>query len=224
MSNDFVWQVRHTIYQHFAEQRRAPFPTELAVILDQPEEKVVSALKRLSENHHALALVPETGNIQMAWPFSAVPTQYPVDTPKGRYWANCAWDALAIPGMASQDSQTNYVCPSCAEEITITIKNGCLKPTKAVVHFTIQPKIFYEDLGCIWETNQLFRSEEHVDKYCNENQVQRGGVISAQQAVELGKLWFNPMLEPNWRPMSKNVISEMLEQVGLTDEFWKLDE
>ena len=149
MTNELIWQVRYAVYQYFADQRKAPTLQELAVKFGVPKEQIQAALKQLNDVHHALKIDPETYQILMAWPFSATPTIYVVDTPKGRYWANCAWDALAIPDMVGQDSHTTYNCPDCEEEIEITIKDGRLEATEAVVHFTIQPKVFYDNLGCI---------------------------------------------------------------------------
>jgi hypothetical protein len=94
----FDWHLRHAVYQYFAMTGRAPSIQELAEGLNETVTVVEAALHRLADEHHALALAPGTSNIWMAWPFSAVPTAYPVKTAERTYWANCAWDALSIPG------------------------------------------------------------------------------------------------------------------------------
>ena len=89
-SYDFDWKIRHKVYQHFAKTGRATSVQELADQSGETVRMVEAALHKLADEHHALALAPGTNNIWMAWPFSVVPTAYPVKTAERTYWANCA--------------------------------------------------------------------------------------------------------------------------------------
>ncbi len=147
--DQLVWPIRWAVFDHIKKHQVMPTLEQLSSSLGILSEQVEEKLLILSREYHSLAYDQNTKSISMAWPFSATPTDYPVDTPDGRYWANCAWDALSIPNLLNSDSKSIYQCPDCEEEIQITIENENLTPTKAVVHFSIPPKIFFEDLGCI---------------------------------------------------------------------------
>ena len=146
-SYEFDWRLRHAVYRHFASTGSAPSVEELAEGTGESVPEVEATLHRLADKHHALALAPGTSNIWMAWPFSAVPTAYPVKTAKRTYWANCAWDALSIPGLVGLDAHTSYNCPDCLEEINLSVIDGLLSPTDSVVHFAVPPRRFYDNVA-----------------------------------------------------------------------------
>jgi hypothetical protein len=154
-SNALDWRVRHAVYRHFASTGRAPSVAELADTVEQPATAVEDALRRLADAHHAIALAPGATNVAtnvwMAWPFSSVPTAYPVHTAERRYWANCAWDALGIPALVGLDATTTTRCPDCAAELTLAIKGGELAAadaaTDTVVHFAVPPRRWYDNVA-----------------------------------------------------------------------------
>ena len=69
-------------------------------------------------------LAPASLSIWMAHPFSAVPTDYPVDANGRRYWANCAWDAAGILSLAGAGGQTHTRCADCGETLTMTVRRA----------------------------------------------------------------------------------------------------
>lgn len=138
--------VRLHVYRHFVETGRAPSVPTLASSIGAAEEEVEESLQRLAAEH-LLAFAPGSLNIWMAHPFSAVPTRYPVETSERRYWANCAWDALAIPTLLEVDARTVTACPDCAEPLTLRTRGGELEATDAVVHFAVPPRRFWENVG-----------------------------------------------------------------------------
>ena len=146
-SSEFDWKVRHLVYQHFTSTGKAPSIIELAEQLEETVAVVQAALRRLADEQHALALAPGTSNIWMAWPFSAVPTAYPVKTTERTYWANCAWDALSIPSLVGLDAQTTYTCPDCGTKLSLSVKNDSLTATDSVVHFAVPPRHFYDNVA-----------------------------------------------------------------------------
>ena len=143
---DLDREVRYRIYRHLVETGRAPTVADLAAHLDLPEPTIEASLRRLADAHF-IVLAPGSLNIWMAHPFSAVPTPYPVDTPSRRYWANCAWDALAIPALLQVDADTATSCPDCGEPLTLRTHGGELQSTDTVVHFAVPPRRFWENVG-----------------------------------------------------------------------------
>lgn len=143
---DLDREVRYRIYRHLVESGHALTVGEIAAHLDLPEPTIEASLRRLADAH-AIVLAPGSLNIWMAHPFSAVPTPYPVDTPGRRCWANCAWDALALPALLNVDAETATSCPDCGEPLTLRTRDGQLQPTDSIVHFAVPPRRFWENVG-----------------------------------------------------------------------------
>jgi len=139
-------RVRFRIYQHFAERAEAPSSEAIASELGLPAATIEGALVRLAEAH-TIVLAPGSTSIWMAHPFSAVPTPYPVQAGERRYWANCAWDALAIPVLLGVDTETPTHCADCHEPMTLRVRSGQVQPLDAVVHFAVPPRRFWENVG-----------------------------------------------------------------------------
>ncbi len=140
------WELRTAVFQHFVDTTHAPTVAELAKHSSLSELDVAASLRRLGD-HHQLALTPATNAIWMAHPFSAVPTEYRVETTQGLYWANCAWDALAIPAGLGLDSRTTARCAETGVTVELGVRNGQLTNNDGVVHFAVRPPEFWENVG-----------------------------------------------------------------------------
>ena len=66
----------------------------------------------------------------------------------------------------------------------------------------------------------LFRSEEHVKRWLGDRLP--GATISVMQLSRLGHAWYADRLAPDWRPHSREQNQAILEEIGLTDDFWRL--
>jgi hypothetical protein len=68
----------------------------------------------------------------------------------------------------------------------------------------------------------LFRSEEHVARWCRTWKISRGAVFSLNQGLRLAKAWYGDRLSPQWRPFSPQQAQAALGKVGLRSAFWCL--
>ncbi len=59
----------------------------------------------------------------------------------------------------------------------------------------------------------LFRSEQHVDRWCK---------LGLQQGCRLAKEWYGDRLSPAWRTKSASEAEAAFARIGLKGEFWKL--
>jgi len=139
-------EVRLAVYEHIVETGAGPTTGDLADHLGVSREELGASLQRLAYNH-ALVLSPDTKEIWMAHPFSAVPTPYPVKTNGLIYYANCAWDALGIPALLQVDSFTETACADCQESLTIGVIGDKLTGSGYVIHFAVPPRHFWSDVG-----------------------------------------------------------------------------
>ena len=68
----------------------------------------------------------------------------------------------------------------------------------------------------------FLRSEEHLTRWLGANGFEAGASLKAVQLNELARRWWWTRLEPDWRPRSAAESQAILDQLGLTGEFWRL--
>jgi hypothetical protein len=67
----------------------------------------------------------------------------------------------------------------------------------------------------------LFRSEEHVGRWCTAHGLPQRPLVSLEQLWELALVWYSNRLTPEARRPMGTEISAIFERLGLTDAFWK---
>ena len=117
---DFDWALRTFIYRSFAESGRAPVLGAMAAAAGGTEHQVRSSLQRLFEAHE-IAPTSNGDGVWMANPFSAVPTDYVVETPDMTCYANCAWDALGIPSALKREGVVRSRCEQSREPLVLHV-------------------------------------------------------------------------------------------------------
>lgn len=69
----------------------------------------------------------------------------------------------------------------------------------------------------------LFRSEEHVERWCQTWKLPRGAILTLEQAWRLAQAWYVPdRREPTWRRKTVDEAEALFAELGLTGEFWNL--
>jgi len=68
----------------------------------------------------------------------------------------------------------------------------------------------------------IFRSEEHIDKWCKMWSLPRGATLSMEQTWKLADHWYRERLSPDWRRRTIDEAHELFRFLGLTSEFWRL--
>lgn len=137
--------VRIAVYEHTVERCTPPLVKELADRSGLSVERVRESLERLAAAR-ALVLQPESREILMAAPFSAVPTAFAVRAAGRTYHANCVWDALGIPAMLGVDALVETACACCGEAMTPRVEAGRLAPLDGVVHFAVPAHRWWPDI------------------------------------------------------------------------------
>ena len=144
---EFDWGLRTQIYASFARSGRALSLDDLAAITGAVPERVRASLLELAEAHQ-LVLTDDADAVRMAHPFSAFPTDYPVETSDFTCYANCAWDALAIPAVLRRDGWTAVTCPASGEPLEFGIRNWSVQGHgEALIHFLTPLRHAWDDIG-----------------------------------------------------------------------------
>jgi hypothetical protein len=68
----------------------------------------------------------------------------------------------------------------------------------------------------------LFRSEEHVDRWCAAKGVAHGASFPLSQCWALARAWFAGRLTAAWRRRTPEEAQALFESLGLAGEFWRL--
>ena len=67
-----------------------------------------------------------------------------------------------------------------------------------------------------------FRSEAHVDAWCEQRSLPRGAVFPLETCWRLAEIWYGNRLSPEWRRRTPAEAQELFDRVGLTGDFWPL--
>jgi len=135
--------LRYAIYDRFAVAGRPPEPLEISRWTGSAAA-AATALQRLHDAH-AIVLAGD-GTIRMALPFSAVPTGHRVIADDRTWWANCAWDTLAIPAALECDAAIEATWLDTGGPVELAVVGGELNHTDGFVHFSIPARRWWDDI------------------------------------------------------------------------------
>lgn len=69
----------------------------------------------------------------------------------------------------------------------------------------------------------LFRSEEHIERWCATWRLPRGAVLSLEQGWDLARVWYGEdRRDPAWRRRTLEETEAVFAGLGLTSELWNL--
>ena len=138
--------IRNRTYGLFAELGRAPSADETAEAEGLTPDEVRQAWLRL-DDAHALVLDPETSELRMANPFSAVPTAHRVHAAGRDWYANCAWDAFGICAALRTDGRISTSCADCGEPIAVEVRDSRPDDESLVFHCLVPAARWWDDIA-----------------------------------------------------------------------------
>ena len=69
----------------------------------------------------------------------------------------------------------------------------------------------------------FFRSEEHLDRWCRTWKLPRGAMLLPGICWDLAREWYHDRRDPRWRRRTIDEAHALFAQLGLQDDFWKLN-
>jgi hypothetical protein len=141
--------LRRFVYDELIARAHAPTAAEIGAHLGVPANAVRHTLRAGGMGKTILGN-PDTGELWMAGPFSAVPTSYRVVARDATWYANCAWDMLGVPVLLKRPVRIETVCTDCLEPMSFGVDPATgLGPDApdAIVHFLVPARRWYEDMG-----------------------------------------------------------------------------
>lgn len=137
--------IRNATYRLYVALVRAPTAAEVAVDVGEGEAAIRASWARLHDAH-ALVLDAE-GEIRMANPFSAKPTDFRVEAAGHAWFANCGWDAFGVGAALHVDSEFDTHCPDCGETLHISVRDGRPEPSDMVWHVLVPASQWWSNIG-----------------------------------------------------------------------------
>jgi hypothetical protein len=105
------------------------------------------ALRELHDSHQIV--LDDSGRsdvIRMALTFSAIPTDHRVETADRSWWANYAWDALAIPAALGIDARIDARWLDSDAPVELAVVDGRLTGGDGFLHFTVPARSWWDDI------------------------------------------------------------------------------
>lgn len=135
----FDSKVRARIYDLFVNGVREVDVDAVAGSCGWDPVEVAVAFSNLAEEHQ-IALIDGDRRVWMAHPFSGVPTSYRAVLGNRSWYANCAWDALAILALLGDGQAVGE------DGLVWEVDQGVVSPG-GFVHLLVPARRFWEDIG-----------------------------------------------------------------------------
>lgn len=203
------------------ERQRPPAIGEIAAHFRVDEAEARRGLRALAE-YHGLVLRPESDEIWVAHPFSAVPTAFVVRTDEGVWWGNCAWCSLGVAHLVGGSARIETRIGAIEDPITIRIVDGELIDGDFVVHFPIPMHKAWDNVIYTCSVMLIFRNEIEVDEWCATRGIPKGDVRPIRQIWTFAQEWYGRHADSDWRKWSQQEAIEMFERHGLRGPIWSL--
>jgi hypothetical protein len=139
--------LRSVIYRHIVTTGSAPTRHALVDVVGDPD--TTDALLRHLHDTHMIVLDDRphrVGEIRMALPFAAEPTDFGVTNEAGAWWANCAWDCLAVVAALHTDARITSTWSDTGEPLALTITGGRLDTSDGYIHFAVPAHRWWDDI------------------------------------------------------------------------------
>jgi hypothetical protein len=142
-----VLGLRHLVYRHIVETGGAPNRATLVERLGDAAT-VDSLLGELHERHMLVLddRAGRLGEIRMALPFATEETKFRVVTTDGSWWANCAWDSLAVIAALGTDGRIESTWADTGEPLEVEITAGELVQPDGFIGFEIPAASWWDDI------------------------------------------------------------------------------
>lgn len=222
--------VRLAIYGAFADQGRPPSVAELAAGTGLADGDVRAALRGLHEAH-AIVLTPAGDAVRMAHPFSASPMGFVVSADgvaatgyagDRMWWGGCAWDSFGIGAALAEPVVIRTQCPGCGRALAVRADPARPPEQDLVVHVSRPASRWWDDVVGACTNIRLFCSPSHVESWAQAGRHEIGQVMTSTTMWRLAQRWYGNRLDPDWSPRPAAAAQQILEQCGLSGDFWRL--
>jgi Alkylmercury lyase len=219
----FSREVRKYIIDRLVETARAPHLEEIMQQFRLSRDEAVRRLEELQAAHHLL-LLPGTRRILMVHPFSNLPTPFGVVSGSHRYFANCAWDAIALHVVLDRDVRIHSFCHHCGASIEFGLSRRARvdEEGRDVLVFLGTPvSRWYDNLvNTCSNTMVFFASRHHWDEWQRDHPETRGETFTVDRMIEVVTPISTARATREYQMPSKAELMAHWASIGLRGPFW----
>ncbi len=145
MTTDLDTRIKLAVYRGAAERGILPRAEEVASDVSVKVQHVRDSYARLAQRR-LLVLEPDGLTIRMAPPFSGIPTDHRVRSGGIAYFANCAWDALAIPAALHRPGEIDSRCGQSGTPLHLEVGLNGPGPSSWLFHVSVPAAQWWPDI------------------------------------------------------------------------------
>ena len=153
----------HHLLTGILERGHAPSHEQLAQRVGVSVEELKRSLERLHAER-GLVLHPNTHNIWLAHPFALSPAATWVTTATHGFWAPCLWCGLGVAALAEGDVEVHSSFAGHHEPFLVRVTDQTITHAEAVVHFSLPPRLAWDNVHHFCATVLPFRRERDVGR------------------------------------------------------------
>jgi hypothetical protein len=228
ISENLQKDVRKYILEHFEEHTTAPVLEQIMRKFGLDRASAFKVLVELQSARH-IALLGDTQRILMAFPFSSIVTPFRVRlTGKDKeYFANCAWDAVAIHVTLGKEQWISSYCHHCSEDIKIHLKDQRLISQRSdnlpLVYLALPASKWWENIVLTCSNNMVFfSSRDHLSDWAVSDSQTGGEALTIEQTLKLSMPIYKHKMSLDYARPSREQTIAHFQSLGLTGDFWKI--
>jgi hypothetical protein len=176
-----------------------------------------------------IALLTGTQRILMAFPFSSIVTPFRVNVAgkDKEYFANCAWDAVAIHVALEKEQWISSYCHHCSKDIKIHLKDQKLVSqqldNQPLVYLALRASKWWENIVLTCSNNMVFfSSKNHLAEWIKSGNVTGGEALTIEQTLRLSLPIYKTKMSLDYARPSREQTIAHFQSLGLSGNFWKI--
>ena len=220
--------VRKYIFEHFEEHTTAPVLEQIMRKFGLDRTSAFNVLTDLQSARH-IALLTGTQRILMAFPFSSIVTPFRVKVAgkEREYFANCAWDAVAIHVALGKEQWISSYCHHCSEDIKIHLKEQRIvseqSDSRPLVYLALPASRWWENILLTCSNNMVFfSSKHHLADWIKSTAATGGEALTIDQTLRLSVPIYETKMSLDYARPSREQTIAHFQSLGLTSDFWKI--
>ncbi len=220
--------VRKYIFEHFEEHTTAPVLEQIMQKFGLNRASAFKLLEELQSPRH-IALLAGTQRILMAFPFSSVVTPFRVKVTgkEKEYFANCAWDAVAIHVALGKEQWISSYCHHCSEDIKIHLKDQRVVSKQSdkqpLVYLALPASKWWENITLTCANNMVFfSSKDHLAEWTRSGAAAGGEALTIDQTLLLSVPIYKTKMSLDYARPSREQTIAHFQSLGLTSDFRKI--
>ena len=227
-SENLQKNVRKYIFEHFEKHTTAPVLEQIMRKFALDRASAFKVLEDLQSARH-IALLTGTQRILMAFPFSSIVTPFRVKVAgkEKEYFANCAWDAVAIHVALGKEQWISSYCHHCSEDVKIHLKDQKVVAQQTdgspLIYLALPASRWWENIVLTCSNNMVFfSSKDHLTQWIRSTSATGGEALTVDQTLKLSVPIYKEKMSLDYaRPSREQTISHF-QSLGLTGDFWKI--